>query len=261
MTNYVARVRGAARTVAVPNGARREVTRPSRPGDDHSARIRIAQTLGLEVPRSLRSSRTRQPSTADPSVPGPCARLLAAAGPLRMTTLVSAIERSRRFRDRAIGTDYLAQQLAEFGVASLGPDDLWVAVPSFFAPERYRKIVELSAGREFAASDDCRPTAGRLFRQLGQWAHEPFEPAVRADRTRQVPGHWRTYDVAISSRHVHAVGFAVYLEPLASIRRCRPSGSVAIQLGARAGGSHGPVVNSSVSASSLSLRHLVAVEM
>ena len=101
MTNYVARVRGAARTVAVPNGARREVTRPSRPGDDHSARIRIAQTLGLEVPRSLRSSRTRQPSTADPSVPGPCARLLAAAGPLRMTTLVSAIERSRRFRDRA----------------------------------------------------------------------------------------------------------------------------------------------------------------
>ena len=39
-----------------------------------------------------------------------------------------------------------------------------------------------------------------------------------------------------------------------------PSFRVAIQLGARAGGSHGPVVNSSVSASSLSLRHLVAVE-
>src|SRR5664279_5556699 len=37
------------------------------------------------------------------------------------------------------------------------------------------------------------------------------------------------------------------------------SGNVAIQLGARAGGSHGPVVNSSVSASSLSLPHLVAV--
>src|SRR5664279_5171046 len=35
--------------------------------------------------------------------------------------------------------------------------------------------------------------------------------------------------------------------------------AVAIQLGARAGGSHGPVVNSSVSASSLSLPHLVAV--
>src|SRR5664279_6410590 len=34
---------------------------------------------------------------------------------------------------------------------------------------------------------------------------------------------------------------------------------VATQLGARAGGSHGPVVNSSVSASSLSLPHLVAV--
>jgi retron-type reverse transcriptase len=35
---------------------------------------------------------------------------------------------------------------------------------------------------------------------------------------------------------------------------------VAIQLGARVGGSHGPVVNSSVSASSLSLPHLVAVD-
>src|SRR5664279_4158997 len=39
-----------------------------------------------------------------------------------------------------------------------------------------------------------------------------------------------------------------------------PRCDVAIQLGARAGGSHGPVVNSSVSASSLSLPHLVAVD-
>jgi putative transposase len=35
---------------------------------------------------------------------------------------------------------------------------------------------------------------------------------------------------------------------------------VAVQLGVRVGGSHGPVVNSSVSASSLSLPHLVAVD-
>jgi hypothetical protein len=46
-------------------------------------------------------------------------------------------------------------------------------------------------------------------------------------------------------------------------RRCHryltTSKSVAIQLGVRAGGSHGPVVNSWCSASSLLMPHLVAV--
>ena len=44
------------------------------------------------------------------------------------------------------------------------------------------------------------------------------------------------------------------------VERIKLEQFVAIQLGARAGGSHGPVVNSSVSASSLSLPHLVAVD-
>ena len=81
-------------------------TRQSRPAEDHVGRARIADTLGVPRPAPPEPAQPRSPrvpqsgSSAGPQVTWAAARILAAAGPLSLGTLLGAVERSRRFRDR-----------------------------------------------------------------------------------------------------------------------------------------------------------------
>ena len=81
-----------------------EATRRSTPAEDHLARVRIARTLALAAPD--------QPPAGDRPIARPGDSNVAAAaryrrcgcstavGPLDTETLLEAIDRSRRFRDR-----------------------------------------------------------------------------------------------------------------------------------------------------------------
>jgi len=97
---YVQRVRGPATGLPLPAELVREATPPSLPGEDHTARKRIAATLHLAAPAPPSSSLTRaRVSDSDARAAAVTAgRVLAAAGPLPVDVMLAAVARSRRFR-------------------------------------------------------------------------------------------------------------------------------------------------------------------
>jgi hypothetical protein len=88
--------------------------------------------------------------------------LPAAAGPLDLDTLLKAVARSRRFRNRTplLATD-LADALNAMGAAP-GPDGRWTAPPGVVAPDRYRVIVDAATGHDLTRANmiDVLITAG-----------------------------------------------------------------------------------------------------
>gem|GEM_PF-3576272 len=83
-SSHVRRVRAAAVGLTLPAGLVRDATRPSRPGEDHTARKRISATLHLPAPAAPGSALTRAlVSDSDAHAAAITAgRVLAAAGPL-----------------------------------------------------------------------------------------------------------------------------------------------------------------------------------
>ena len=129
-------------------------SRPSTPGDDHLARVRIARTLGLPAPEVPSAKPDRPPvrpgalNTANATV-----RLLAAVGPLSTETLLVALARSRRFRHRApMAAAELDVALAVLG-ATRRADGNWQAPPGAIAPARYQVIAATAAGKDLTRAD------------------------------------------------------------------------------------------------------------
>ena len=159
VSNQVRTVRAAGARLPLTAALITAATRRSEPADDHLGRVRIADTLGLARPAPPEPATPPIPrvplnaSSASPQVTWAAARVLAAAGPLDLDTLVKAVERSRRFRDRTplLATD-LAAGLTILGAAA-GPDGRWAAPPGITAPDGYRVIIGAAAGRDLTRAD------------------------------------------------------------------------------------------------------------
>ena len=106
VSNQVRTVRAAGPRLPLTTALITAATRRSEPADDHLGRVRIADTLGLPRPAPPEPATPPIPrvpqsaSSAGPQVTWAAARVLAAAGPLDLDTLLQAVDRSRRFRDR-----------------------------------------------------------------------------------------------------------------------------------------------------------------
>ena len=134
-----------------------EVSRRTRLGEDHLARVRVAATLGLVDPAPVAAgsapSVDARPSQADLAAAAIAVRVLAAVGPLPLHALHHAIARSRRFRSLPpITPGRLATALGDVGAAF---DDWgrWQAPASAEAPARYRALVAIAAGRDLTRAE------------------------------------------------------------------------------------------------------------
>ena len=214
VASQVRAVRAAGTRLPLSAGLIAAATRQSRPAEDHLGRVRIAETLGLPRPAPPGPATPRIPrvpqsgSSAGPKVTWAAARILAAAGPLDLDTLLMAVDRSRRFRDRTplLATD-LATALTTMG-ATTGPDGDWAAPPGITAPDRYRVIIDAAADRDLthAGMIDVLITAGYsrnsatgrigsshpLFHRVGpdryRVINRAAEPAGRTDVINQRVG-------------------------------------------------------------------------
>lgn len=129
--------------------------RGSRPGEDHRGRGRVASTLGLPSP-----ARPLSPAPAPrPRIPpehwaaaGIAVRVLATIGPLPLPSLLGAVHRSRRFRARAPVTadDLAAGLLAAHATLA---DGLWHAPAGAIAPDRDRLVATTLGDRDVSRSE------------------------------------------------------------------------------------------------------------
>jgi hypothetical protein len=159
VSNQVRTIRAAGARLPLSTDLIIGTARRSRPDEDHLGRVRIADTLGLPRPAPPEPPTPRIPRvprsglSAGPQVTWAAARILAAVGPLDLDTLLTAVERSRRFRDRTPFTaPDLAAALTAMG-AVMGPDGYWAAPAGVPAPDRYRAIVDAAAGRDLTRAD------------------------------------------------------------------------------------------------------------
>lgn len=148
VANWAAAVTAAGRRVPLSAALITEATRPTRPGEDHLARTRIAAALGLPPPRPPASiSVPAGPSRADRAAATVAARVLAAVGPLPLVELHAAVERSRRHRSLPPPTPReLAIALTALG-ATIDNQNQWQAPHDVAAPARYRALDLAAAGR------------------------------------------------------------------------------------------------------------------
>jgi len=155
VSTYVRRVRAAAAGLILPADLLREATRPSLPGEDHTARKRVAATLHLRAPAPPSSAVTRAlVSDSDARAAAITAgRVLAAAGPLPVDVLVAAVARSRRFRRDPPDPDALTAALTALRLANSNPEGTWRATAAVRAPARYRAIAASAAGRDLTRHD------------------------------------------------------------------------------------------------------------
>lgn len=130
-----------------------EISRRTRPGEDHLARTRIATTLGLATPAAAPRSLATRRSQADHAAAAIAVRVLATVGPLPQHALHHGIARARRFRSLPpIRTGQLAAALIHVGATS---DDRgrWHAPADSRAPDRYRALVAVAAGRDLTRAE------------------------------------------------------------------------------------------------------------
>ncbi len=149
LRTHTSRVRAAGRRVPLTAPVITATIRPSRLGEDHLGRIRIAGTLKLPSPPPLvLSQRTGGgPTPADRATGRSAARLLAVTGPLELTALLAAINRRRRWRGAPLSQDRMTDALLAVG-ATRTPDGRWAAPPGQLGLQRYHRIVAAAAGRE-----------------------------------------------------------------------------------------------------------------
>jgi hypothetical protein len=157
VSNNVAAVRGAGQRLPVSAPLITEATRISAPGDDHLGRVRIAATLGVPAPAAALVEDPPPVAGAVPAghltVARGSARVLAAVGPLDMPTITATIARTRRLRARnPLSDSDLAVALAKAG-CSVGQDGRWHPPGGVVAPDRYRVIATLAAGRDLTRAE------------------------------------------------------------------------------------------------------------
>jgi hypothetical protein len=153
VSNNIAAVRSAGRQLPLPAQLAAEATQASALGDDHLGRVRIAATLGLSRPAAASVDEPAPVRAGHLTVARAAARVIAAVGPLDLPMLAAAITRTRRFRARNPLWDAdLAAALTAVGCA-LGPDGRWHPPGGVAAPDRYRVIVTLAAGRHLTRAE------------------------------------------------------------------------------------------------------------
>lgn len=125
-----------------------DASRASLPGEDHLGRVRIAATLGISpLPAPPPAAPVRVVPSATAS--GRAAlRILAAAGPLTITTLTGALDRGRRFRHRRPRSVAALEAALAAAGAVRDAGGRWHAPAGTTAAERYQVIVAAGAGRE-----------------------------------------------------------------------------------------------------------------
>jgi len=153
VSKHIRQVRGAATGLTLPTDVVREATRTSLPGEDHTARKRIAATLHLPAPAPPSSTVTRAlVGDSDTRAAAVTAgRVLAVTGPLPLHVLIAAVARSRRFRRDPPNPDALAAALTALRLAAPDPDGTWRATAAARAPARYRAIA--AVGRDLTRQD------------------------------------------------------------------------------------------------------------
>jgi hypothetical protein len=156
VANNVATVRAAGRRLPLSASLIAEATRVSAPGGDHLGRARIATTLGLPTPTT---APVDHPTTVDAVPAGhrtaarAAVRLLTTVGPLDPPAMAAAIARNRRFRTRnPLSDSDLAAALTAVG-CTLNRDGRWHPPGGVNAPDRYRVIVGLAAGRDLTRAE------------------------------------------------------------------------------------------------------------
>ena len=150
VSNRVRKVREAGVRLPLDPAVIHDASRPSRPGEDHRGRVRIATTLGISAPEPTATVRPPRLPSSSPLVGHAALRLIAALGPLDTDSLLAASNRARRFRKRpAPSTAAFKDALLAVG-ATLDSDGLWHPPPTAVAPERYLTILAAVAGRELS---------------------------------------------------------------------------------------------------------------
>ena len=155
ITVYAAKVRAAGAALPLRNAIVVAAMRVTRPGEDHLARTRIARTLGLPAPTPTPTPSQTSGLTprADLATARAATRILAAVGPLDMATLLGALARSRRWKDRNNpATRALAAALTAVG-ANQDTTRRWQAPTESPVPDRYRAIVTAGADRDLTRRD------------------------------------------------------------------------------------------------------------
>jgi len=154
VSNWVATVAAAGAHLPLSPEMATQISRRSRPDEDHRGRTRVAHTFGFPPP-----ARPPAPAPAPhPRIPpqqwaaaGIAVRVLATLGPLPLPSLLDAVQRSRRFRARApITTDELAGGL--LAVHATLADGLWHAPAGATAPDRYRLVADALGDRDVSRS-------------------------------------------------------------------------------------------------------------
>lgn len=153
VANWTTALTAAGSRLPLSSDLATELTRRTRPGEDHLARTRTATTLGLPAPPPPTSTPAPAgPSQADRAAAAIAARVLAAAGPQPLTVLRTAIERSRRFRSiPPMTTRQLTAALTAIG-ATHDDRGRWQAPDDATAPDKYRALVAHAAGRDLNRS-------------------------------------------------------------------------------------------------------------
>ena len=130
--------------------------RPTGADEDHLGRTRIARTLGLPAPAAPSKP---EPATAvlatfsELATARSAIRILAATGPLDMSTLLDALTRARRWKDpNPLTAETLAAVLTAVG-ATQNTDGDWQAPPGSPVPDRYRAIVTAGARRDLTRQE------------------------------------------------------------------------------------------------------------
>lgn len=159
LRNWVRRVADAGTDLPLPPALVTAAMRPSRPGEDHLARTRIAHTLGLPEPAEPKPPTPqgvpRPPRSPDRISPSAWAgvRLLATLGPLDLDTVVTAVNRQRSIhRCDPLSGSVMAESLHRVG-ATVDEHGRWHPPSGRSAPPRYRKVADAAAGRVLSRGD------------------------------------------------------------------------------------------------------------
>jgi hypothetical protein len=192
VANNAAAVRAAGSRLPLPAPLIAEAARASAPGDDHLGRVRIAATLGLPAPVAAPVDDPAPVVDAVPSghltVARASARALAAVGPLDLPAVAATITRTRRFRARNPLSDRdLAAALTAVG-CTLDPDGRWHPPDGVVAPDRYRVIVTLAAGRDLTRAEMITILIAAGYRESSATGRmSSSHPLFPAHRTGPVP--------------------------------------------------------------------------
>ena len=146
-----AKVRAAGAALPLHPAIVTAAMRPTIADEDHLGRTRIARALGLPAPAAPLKP---EPATAVSATFSELAtarsaiRILAATGPLDMSTLLDALTRARRWKgSNTLTAETLAAVLTTVG-ATQNVDGGWQAPPGSPVPDRYRVILAAGAGRD-----------------------------------------------------------------------------------------------------------------